>query len=150
MAASQPMPHITELTRRCPLAEVHVDEVDPAILPSVGRAHGITEGEGDTEVAGQQVARAARDQPERDVGVGELRRDRHQGAVASPGENRGGAVLHRLPRLPRAGILRRCLEPCGLGFSEGRDNRVELASGTPSIAHPVGVHDNGEAHGNAP
>ena len=106
-----------------------LDQVDGPVLAGERDVDGGPQVERDVEVAGQQVAGAGRDDPDRDAGAGELGAHLAHGAVAAAHQHQVGAGDRRRPRPCRCpGPRRSCsattgVRPAGLGGHRGHDRR---------------------------
>ena len=131
IAASKPIPAITMKWVSSMPSPPTVDQVDGPVLAVEGDVDRGAQVERDAEVAGQQVAGAGRDDPDRDAGAGQLGADLAHGAVAAADEHQVGALRPRPPRPCRCrGPRRSCSasvgsRPAGLGGHRA-DDRAEL------------------------
>src|SRR6478752_7363393 len=94
------------------VGDTHEAHVDPAVGATEHRLDGVLEGvDGQAEVAREEVARAAGEQTEGDVGADERRGDRADGAVTAERGDDVGAGTHRFAALLLAGLLLGRLDP---------------------------------------
>ena len=130
IAASKPMPGHHHEVGVLEAVAGDLDQVDRPVLAGEGDVDRGAQVERDVEVAGQQVAGAGRDDPDRDAGAGELGADLADGAVAAADQHQVGAGDRGGRGHAGAGVLDgrvvpRRRRPAGLGGHRGHD-RLEL------------------------
>ena len=120
-------------------------DVDRLVAAAVGHPQCLGEigAEGDVEVAGEQVAGAARQQAHRRAGAGEGDRDRADGAVAAERADDVDARLDRLTGLTGAGVVDRRLDEERLFPAQLAAGRGQLGAGRRDAVELRRVDDDG-------